>query len=70
LDVSVSNKKQGMFFKKHEYEREWVFGLYNIYSRANPYFVYLTIDPVTKIPQAKQVSLLPIIPSVSYNIKF
>ncbi len=70
LDVSVSNKKQGMFFKKYKYEREWVFGLYNIYSRANPYFVYLTIDPVTKIPQAKQVSLLPIIPSVSYNIKF
>jgi hypothetical protein len=70
LDISFSNKKHGTFFKTHKYEREWVFGFYNIYSRANPYFVYLTVDPVTKKPQAKQVSLLPIVPSVSYNIKF
>lgn len=70
LDISASNKKQSKLFKKFPYEREWVFGFYNVYSRANPYFVYLETDPATKMPLAKQVSLLPIIPSVSFNFKF
>jgi hypothetical protein len=70
LDISFSNKKAAKLFKKYPYEREWVFGFYNIYSRANPYFVYLTVDPASKQPQAKQVSLLPIIPSVGFNFKF
>ena len=69
LDVSFSNKKTGKIFGK-KYEREWMFGAYNIYSRLNPYFVYLTVNPETKLPEARQVSLLPIIPSVSFNFKF
>ena len=69
LDVSFSNKKQVKLFKR-QCEREWVFGVYNLYNRQNPYFVYLTTDYVTKKPQAKQVSLLPIIPSFSFNFKF
>ena len=69
LDVSLSYKKERTLFKR-KYESEWVFGAYNIYSRQNPYFVYLTTDPVTKQPQAKQVSLLPIIPSIGFNFKF
>jgi hypothetical protein len=69
LDISASNKKTVTFFK-HRYEREWVFGLYNAYSRLNPYFVYFEIDALTQKPTAKQVSLLPIIPSVSFNFKF
>lgn len=69
LDVSFSYKKERSLFGR-KYESEWVFGAYNIYSRLNPYFVYLTVDPVTKDTQAIQVSLLPIIPSVSYNFRF
>ncbi len=69
LDISFSNKKQVKIWGK-QYEREWVIGAYNVYSRQNPYFVYLTTDPITKQPQAKQVSLLPIIPSVAFNFKF
>ena len=69
LDVSFSNKKMVKFWGK-KYEREWVFGAYNIYSRLNPYFVYLTTNADTKQPEARQVSLLPIIPSVSFNFKF
>ena len=68
LDVSFSYKKQRTIFGR-KYESEWVFGVYNIYSRKNPYFVYVTIDS-QQVPQAKQVSLLPIVPSVSYNFKF
>lgn len=69
LDVSFSNKKNVKIFGL-PCEREWVFGVYNLYSRQNPYFVYLTTDYITKQPVAKQVSLLPIIPSVSFNFKF
>jgi CarboxypepD_reg-like domain/TonB-dependent Receptor Plug Domain len=69
LDLSAANKKTGKMFKK-TYEREWVFGVYNAYSRQNPYFVYFQIDALTSKPTAKQVSLLPIIPSVSFNFKF
>ncbi|MEJ7679840.1 MAG: TonB-dependent receptor [Segetibacter sp.] len=69
LDVSASYKKRRKFLGS-SYDSEWVFGIYNLYSRLNPYFVYLTANPDTKQPEAKQVSLLPIIPSVSYNIKF
>lgn len=69
LDISFSYKKERKIFGK-KYDSELVFGAYNIYSRQNPYFVYLTVDPATKKPQAFQVSLLPIIPSISYNFKF
>lgn len=70
LDISASNKKNRRIFHKYNFEREWIIGLYNAYSRNNPYFVYLSVNPATKQPQATQVSLLPIIPNISYNIKF
>ncbi|MEJ8801617.1 TonB-dependent receptor [Pontibacter sp. H249] len=51
------------------------FSVYNAYNRRNPYFVYF--DQIededsgqTLKFQAKQVSLFPIIPSVTYNFKF
>jgi hypothetical protein len=69
LDVSLSYKKAGRIFKK-PFESEWVFGVYNLYNHQNPYFVYFKIDPWTNKPTAVQVSLFPIIPSVSYNFKF
>ena len=69
LDVSASRHKTKTWWSK-KVETEWVFGAYNLYSRRNPYFVYLTTDAATKQPVAKQVSLLPIVPSVSWNFKF
>jgi hypothetical protein len=69
LDVSFSNKKTVKFWGR-KYEREWVFGAYNLYSRLNPYFVYLTTNTDTKQPEAMQVSLLPFIPSVCFNFRF
>ena len=69
LDVSAT-RHQTKTWWKHEVETEWVFGVYNLYSHRNPYFVYLSTDPATRQPLAKQVSLLPIIPSVSWHFKF
>ena len=59
--------------KKHRLENSWTFSVYNVYSRRNPYFIYLNIDGGIltndlKI-QAKEVSLFPIIPTVTWNFK-
>ena len=69
LDVSAIKHGNAKILHK-KYESELVISVYNIYSRHNPYFIYLTKDPVTKDISAREVSLLPIIPSVSYNFKF
>ncbi|MEP7164394.1 MAG: TonB-dependent receptor [Ferruginibacter sp.] len=55
-------------------KREWVFSVFNAYSRKNPYFIYYDqsgspYNGTLKV-QAKQVSIFPIIPSITYNIKF
>ena len=69
LDVAATyHKKSHLFGKK--YDSEWVFSAYNIYSRRNDYFVHVTVDVNTNLPTATRVSLLPIIPSISYNFKF
>ncbi|GAB2541809.1 TonB-dependent receptor [Rufibacter soli] len=51
------------------------FSVYNVYNRRNPYFVYFETLKDEKSEQitgfvAKQVSLFPVIPSVTYNFKF
>lgn len=56
-------------------ETDLTFSLYNAYNRRNPYFVYFeqVKDEETDTTigfQAKQVSLFPVIPSVTYNFKF
>ena len=47
---------------------------YNLYNRRNVYFIYIdefkNDEGITSGFQAKQVSLFPIIPSITYNFKF
>jgi hypothetical protein len=60
--------------EKRKWKSEWVFSIYNAYSRQNPYFIYFdqSGSPLngTLTIQAKQVSLFPIIPAVTWNFKF
>ena len=50
---------------------EWAFGLYNAYFRYNPYVVYFTDAPDSPSGTKAVVStILPILPSVSYTLKF
>ena len=49
--------------------------IYNAYDRRNPFFLYIDINDTNEdsIPdsfKAKQVSLFPILPSLTYNFKF
>lgn len=60
--------------EKRKWKSEWVFSIYNTYSRQNPYFIYFdqngsALNGSLSI-QAKQVSLFPIIPAVTWNFKF
>jgi hypothetical protein len=49
--------------------RTWSFGLYNAYSRQNPFYLYFSNDDQGN-ERLTQLSLFPIIPSVTYNFKF
>ena len=63
LDIGINFHKQ-----KKKYTRTLSIGAYNVYNRRNPFFVYLTEERGERV--AKQVSLFPIIPSISFRIKF
>lgn len=59
--------------KSGKFSHYWVFSIYNAYSRLNPYFIYFdqTGSPYngTLKVDARQVSLFPILPSVTWNFK-
>ncbi|HXL55191.1 MAG TPA: hypothetical protein VN958_02970, partial [Chitinophagaceae bacterium] len=60
--------------KKRKYSCNWVFSIYNVYSRLNPYFYYYdqqgsAVNGSLTVT-AKQVSLFPVIPAVILNIKW
>jgi hypothetical protein len=69
LDLSIEFRKQ-----KKRYERHWTIGVYNAYNNKNPYYMIASsdYDPVTEqsTRKFKEISILPIIPSFSYGIKF
>jgi hypothetical protein len=71
-DVSATYIPKPNSTKK--YKSSWVFSIYNLYSRLNPYFIYFDQegDPLqgTQELKAFQVSLFPILPSITWNFKF
>lgn len=74
----------GIVFKSfHKWgESDLTLSVYNVYDRRNPYFLYLNTEfkpvevageVVGELPykiSAKQVSLFPILPSLTWNFKF
>lgn len=57
-----------------KFRQNVAFSVYNVYNRANPYFLYIDNDgSITtndfKI-SVKQVSLFPILPSITWNFEF
>jgi hypothetical protein len=68
VDLSATLKP-----KRHP-NQHWMFSVYNAYSRMNPYFIYFDqegspYDGSLHV-EARQVSLFPIIPAVTWNFKF
>ncbi len=78
LDISFrlegKTMKNGKARKNSDY---WVFSLYNVYARKNPFSIYFSQND-QRLPagqplqsQATQLSIIgTIVPSVSYNFKF
>lgn len=67
--------------KKRKYKSTLSLDIYNIYNRKNPYYYYLDFEAVPDNNSEwgetlgnkavlKSVSLFPIIPSISYSLKF
>jgi hypothetical protein len=60
--------------KRKKYYSDITMSIYNLYNRRNPYFIYFS--PEGNIAsgnldlKAKQVSLFPILPSITWNFKF
>ena len=72
LDLSATYTPKSKPGKK--VQSNWVFSIYNVYSRKNPYFIYYdqtgsAYNGTLKV-EALQVSLFPILPSVTWNFKF
>jgi len=70
MDVSATLRNKST----KKFRSSWTFSVFNVYDRYNPYIIYLNDESdytkgIFKI-QAKQVSLFPIIPSVTYNFSF
>lgn len=55
--------------KRNAYTRTWSLGLFNTYNRRNPFYVNLSYDQNGN-RTLSQVSLLPILPNISYKISF
>jgi hypothetical protein len=65
LDFSVNWTKQ-----KKKYTRTWNLSLYNVYNRQNPFYYYISYDNNINQGEVKAISLLPIIPNISWTVKF
>lgn len=71
LDLGIVMK---MFLNRPNFEADLTLNTYNTYDRRNPYFIYFETETddnniVTGIA-GKQVSLFPILPSLTFNFKF
>ena len=68
--------------KKKKFKSTWNFSIYNVYSRKNPYFIYFALEGLEEDgenqniqngnvePKAYQVSIFPILPSITWNFNF
>ena len=70
LDVSATLKSK----EERKFKSSWTFAVYNVYNRQNPFFLYIDskgnpYDGSLSI-KAKQVSLFPILPSITWNFVF
>lgn len=59
-----------MHKKTEKWESSWNFSVYNVYNRANPFFIYFFPDIEAREVKAYMVYLFPILPSVAWNFKF
>ena len=73
MDLSATYTKNKA---NKRFNSSWNFSIYNLYNRANPYFIYFDVEgddnQSNENLQAKayQISIFPILPSITWNFKF
>lgn len=66
LDISATYSK-----KLKRSERQWVFGIYNIYNHENPYVITFSEDEGSASgTKATQTALFGLVPFVAYTVRF
>lgn len=65
LDVSATRTKQ-----RKKTTHVLTFGFMNAYNQQNPFFYYYSRDEQTRKRQLTMLSIVPILPSIAYTIKF
>ena len=68
MDVSATLTPKK--YENKKFKGEWVFGIYNIYSRYNAASITFRQNAETGANEAVKLSIFGIVPSVSYNFKF
>lgn len=68
LDLSANYNPNPNSTKR--WKGEWVFGIYNVYSRKNAASIAFKENRDTGVNEASRLALFGIIPSISYNFKF
>lgn len=69
LDLSAT--LQGKKNPERRWQSEWVFSIYNVYSKRNPFSIFFRQADNSNITEAIRLSVIGnFIPSVSYNFKF
>jgi hypothetical protein len=70
LDFAATRKNKYALFGRGS--SEWVFSIYNVYNRRNPYSVYVRQNPDNlMVTEAVQYAVFgSVIPAVTYNFKF
>lgn len=68
LDIGAIVK--GKSRPEQRFHGSWVFSVYNLYARKNPYSVYIQRIPGSKNTEAIKMWAMGIVPSVTYNLKF
>jgi hypothetical protein len=70
LDFSLAWESQA----QKRFKSSWIFSIYNVYNRRNPYYIFFetkgNLNNYYLEVKARKVSLFPIIPSISYHVKF
>ena len=73
-DISFTYYQSLRRQKRERFESSWTFSIYNLYNRQNVYFIYFdeegSLEEGTLDLSAKQVSLFPILPTITWNFKF
>lgn len=70
MDISATRKNKAALFKKGS--SEWVFSVYNVYNRRNPFSVYVRQNPENPAnTEAVRYSVFAaVLPAVTYNFSF